>query len=198
MNDALSFGSAPIGDKDAKERGKASAPRHEPKLEDDMFKSLFTAAALMALMLGATVLASEAAENKSGALAGDELRQAVSGKIVYLKISGFELPIRYAAGGTMSGSMSTVMATLARGDSSSDRGKWWIEGNQLCQRWNVWMDGKCSATAAPISFTELSRRPTQTTSSIFWIRRSMARPIAWAAMAKPARPRRLSPSIAGH
>ncbi|MBM3543550.1 MAG: hypothetical protein FJX44_03445 [Alphaproteobacteria bacterium] len=142
MNDALSFGSAPIGDKDAKERGEASAPRHEPKLEDDMFKSLFTAAALMALMLGATVLASEAAENKSGALAGDELRQAVSGKIVYLKISGFELPIHYAAGGTMSGSMNTVMATLARGDGSSDRGKWWIEGNQLCQRWNVWMDGK--------------------------------------------------------
>ena len=46
-----------------------------------MFKSLFTAAALMALMLGATIVASEAAETKSGALAGDELRKAVSGKI---------------------------------------------------------------------------------------------------------------------
>jgi hypothetical protein len=107
-----------------------------------MFKSLFTAAALMALMLGATIVVSEAAETRSGALAGDELRQAVSGKIVYLKISGFELPIRYAAGGSMTGSMSTVMAAFARGDGASDRGKWWIEGNQLCQRWNSWMDGK--------------------------------------------------------
>lgn len=106
-----------------------------------MFKSLLTAAALMALMLGATIVASEAAETKS-ALAGDELRKAISGKTVYLKISGFDLPIRYAAGGAMSGSMSTVMAALARGDGASDRGKWWIEGNQLCQRWNVWMDGK--------------------------------------------------------
>ena len=107
-----------------------------------MFKSLLTAAALMALMLGATIAVSEAAEAKSASLAGDELRKAVSGKTVYLKISGFDLPIRYAAGGAMSGSMNTVMAALARGDGASDRGKWWIAGNQLCQRWNVWMDGK--------------------------------------------------------
>ena len=32
-------------------------------------------------------------------LAGDELRKAISGKTVYLNISGFELPIRYAASG---------------------------------------------------------------------------------------------------
>lgn len=107
-----------------------------------MFKSLLTAAALMALMLGATIAVSEAAETKSAALAGDELRKAVSGKTVYLKISGFDLPIRYAPGGAMSGSMNTVMAALARGDGASDRGKWWIADNQLCQRWNVWMDGK--------------------------------------------------------
>ncbi|MGI8853250.1 MAG: hypothetical protein ACR2GC_08175 [Methyloceanibacter sp.] len=84
-----------------------------------MFKSLLTAAALMALMLGATIVASEAAETKS-ALAGDELRKAINGKTVYLKISGFDLPIRYAAGGAMSGSMSTVMTALARGDGASD------------------------------------------------------------------------------
>ena len=34
-------------------------------------------------------------------LAGDELRQAISGKTVFLNISGFELPIRYAANGRM-------------------------------------------------------------------------------------------------
>jgi hypothetical protein len=70
------------------------------------------------------------------------LRKAVSGKTVYLKISGFELPIRYAASGSMTGSMSTVAAALARGDGASDRGKWWIAGDQLCQRWTSWMDGK--------------------------------------------------------
>ena len=33
-------------------------------------------------------------------------------------------------------------ATLARGDGASDRGKWWVSGSQLCQRWSSWMEGK--------------------------------------------------------
>ena len=69
------------------------------------------------LVLG-TALAAERAS-----LSGDELRKAVSGKTVYLKISGFELPIRYSPGGSMSGRMGAVAATLARGDGASDRGK---------------------------------------------------------------------------
>jgi hypothetical protein len=44
--------------------------------------------------------------------------------------------------GSMAGSMGVVAASLARGDGASDRGKWWISGNQLCQRWTSWMDGK--------------------------------------------------------
>jgi hypothetical protein len=75
-------------------------------------------------------------------LAGDELRQAISGKTVYLNISGFELPINYAANGRMSGKMSTVAASFSRGDGSQDRGKWWVADDQLCQQWTSWMDGK--------------------------------------------------------
>jgi hypothetical protein len=75
-------------------------------------------------------------------LAGDELRQAISGKTVFLNISGFELPIRYAPNGRMSGKMSTVAASFSRGDGAQDRGKWWVSGDQLCQQWTSWMDGK--------------------------------------------------------
>ena len=75
-------------------------------------------------------------------LAGDELRQAISGKTVFLNISGFELPIRYAADGRMSGKMSTVAASFSRGDGAQDRGKWWVAGDQLCQQWSSWMEGK--------------------------------------------------------
>ena len=75
-------------------------------------------------------------------LAGDELRQAISGKTVFLNISGFELPIRYAANGRMSGKMSTIAASFSRGDGASDSGKWWVAGDQLCQEWSSWMDGK--------------------------------------------------------
>lgn len=75
-------------------------------------------------------------------LAGDELRQAISGKTVYLNISGFELPIRYTATGRMSGKMGTVAASFSRGDGAQDRGKWWVTGDQLCQQWTSWMNSK--------------------------------------------------------
>ena len=40
----------------------------------------------------------------ASSLSGDELRQAVTGKTVYLDVSGFELPIHYLGNGRMSGS----------------------------------------------------------------------------------------------
>jgi hypothetical protein len=75
-------------------------------------------------------------------LAGDELRNAIVGKTVYLNISGFELPIRYAANGRMTGKMGTVTASFSRGDGAADSGKWWVADDQLCQKWTSWMDGK--------------------------------------------------------
>ena len=101
-----------------------------------MLKStLLIAAAIATLTIGAVQA------NAGAALSGDELRGTVSGKTVFLKISGFELPIQYSSRGTMKGSMGTVAAALSRGDGSSDRGKWWVDGNQLCQKWNIWMEG---------------------------------------------------------
>jgi hypothetical protein len=75
-------------------------------------------------------------------LAGDTLRQAISGKTVFIKISGFELPVTYAANGRMSGKMSAAVASFSRGDGAQDRGKWWVAGDKLCQQWSSWMDGK--------------------------------------------------------
>jgi hypothetical protein len=75
-------------------------------------------------------------------LAGDELKQAVTGKTVYLKVSGFDLPIRYAANGRMSGRIGAVAASFSRGDGASDTGKWWVDNDQLCQKWSSWLDGK--------------------------------------------------------
>src|SRR5678810_122068 len=81
------------------------------------------------LLTGAfSALAGAALAAEPASLSGDELRKAVSGKTVYLRISGFELPIRYSPGGSMSGRMGAVAATLARGDRASDRGKWWVSG----------------------------------------------------------------------
>ena len=77
-----------------------------------MFKTTLIALATLAtLALGASPSETAAAE---ASLAGNVLRNTVSGKTVYLKISGFELPIRYSAGGSMTGSMSMVAAALSR------------------------------------------------------------------------------------
>src|SRR5680860_135363 len=100
------------------------------------------------MKIGALVLAASLALPVTGSLAGDGsldgdgLRKAISGKTVFLNVSGFELPIRYAANGRMSGKMSTVAASFSRGDGAQDRGKWWVAGDQLCQQWVSWMDGK--------------------------------------------------------
>jgi len=96
-------------------------------------------AIVLAASIALPVLPAAAA---SVSLAGDELRQAISGKTVYLNISGFELPIRYAANGRMKGSMGAVAASFSRGDGASDSGKWWVDNDQLCQKWSSWMDGK--------------------------------------------------------
>ena len=61
------------------------------------------------MKIGALVLAAGLAlpalpaTAESITLAGDELRQAISGKTVYLNVSGFELPIVYSANGRMKG-----------------------------------------------------------------------------------------------
>ena len=104
-----------------------------------MFKTTFFALATFAtLALGASP--SETAADEAS-IAGNALRTTLSGKTVYLKISGFELPIRYSAGGSMTGRMSMDTAASAR-VQAADRGNWWISDGQLCQRWTSWMDGK--------------------------------------------------------
>ena len=100
------------------------------------------------MKIGALVLAAGLAlpalpaTAESITLAGDELRQAISGKTVYLNVSGFELPIVYSAKGRMKGTMGTVAASFSTGNGAADRGKWWVENDQLCQKWNSWMDGQ--------------------------------------------------------
>ena len=112
-----------------------------------------------AMILAASLAMPFTALAADGTLEGDALRKAISGKTVFLKISGFELPIRYAANGRMSAKMSTVAASLARGDGSSDTGKWWVSDGQLCQQWNVWMNGK-----------SYCYRLTQKGQSVQWVR----------------------------
>lgn len=91
------------------------------------------------LAIGGSALAGEAAET----LTGDKLRNAVSGKTLYLRTSiGTEIPIRYRPNGSMRGATSASLAALGGESVSSDTGRWWVIREQLCQRWTSWMDSR--------------------------------------------------------
>jgi hypothetical protein len=74
-------------------------------------------------------------------LAGDRLRQTIEGKTIHLSTPyGVELPLRYAPGGTVTGDVSGIR--LAAMFAPRETGRWWIDGEQLCQQWPTWYDGQ--------------------------------------------------------
>jgi hypothetical protein len=76
---------------------------------------------------------------EAASLTEEQLRQAIIGKVIYLNLSGLGLLIHYRVDGRMTGSMDHV-ASPSRANGSRDSGRWWLEANQLCQRWASWMD----------------------------------------------------------
>ena len=67
----------------------------------------------------------------------------IVGKTIYIQTPiGAEVPVRYRANGTITGSVSMHLAALGGEKVSKDVGRWWVRNSQLCQRWNNWSDGR--------------------------------------------------------
>ena len=82
-----------------------------------------------------------AAPAAAEALSGDKLKSFISGKRIYLAVPlGGEIPLNYRPGGTVDGTGEE--AGLGRYMTPKDRGRWWVSGNRLCQKWQQWYDGK--------------------------------------------------------
>lgn len=89
-----------------------------------------------ALALG--ILTAPAAAEK---LQGAALKSFISGKRIYLAVPlGGEIPLTYRPGGTVDGTGEA--AGLGRYMTPKDRGRWWVSGDRLCQKWQQWYDGK--------------------------------------------------------
>ena len=100
-------------------------------------------AAALAAVLGLAVGGSMASANEDGGrnLRGEALREAVSGKRIYLSVPlGGELPLYYQPDGRVDGSGEA--AGLGRFLKPSDSGRWWVEGERLCQQWESWYKGR--------------------------------------------------------
>ena len=100
-------------------------------------KILFIAAGFMSLV---PLIAS--AEMMS---AGD-IRRDIVGRTIYLAAPlGGEFPLNYRRSGVVDGNGKAL--GLGRFIQPQDSGKWWIEGDKLCQKFSKWYDG------TPMCFT---------------------------------------------
>lgn len=70
-----------------------------------------------------------------------EIRQSVIGKRIYLAVPfGGEFPLNYRLDGQVDGSGEAL--GLGRLAKPSDTGRWWIDGNRLCQKFTTWYKGE--------------------------------------------------------
>lgn len=75
------------------------------------------------------------------ALSGAALKSFVSGKRIYLAVPlGGEIPLTYRRNGQVDGSGEA--AGLGKYMTPKDKGRWWVNGNKLCQKWQEWYDGR--------------------------------------------------------
>jgi hypothetical protein len=80
------------------------------------------------------------AQADMGAMSGDALKQAISGKTVYLDTPyGLALPISYRPDGTMSARAGQLASYVG---SANDSGSWWVSRNRVCHKWSQWLKGE--------------------------------------------------------
>jgi len=75
-------------------------------------------------------------------LGEQNLKAMVAGKTVHLDTPfGVAIPITYHANGLMSGKAGVLEHFLG---AQVDRGRWWVAGGKLCQKWFKWLDAQPS------------------------------------------------------
>ncbi len=74
------------------------------------------------------------------ALKNQVIKDLIPGSVINLDTPvGSQLPVRYADDGQMSGEAGGLASYLG---AATDRGKWWVERDRLCHKWQVWFDGE--------------------------------------------------------
>ena len=91
------------------------------------------------------VLAGPLAAAEPTRLAGDVIKQTVTGSLLELDTPlGMTVSIRFTEDGLMSGDAKELASLLGAG---IDRGRWWVAGDQLCYKWFRWFDAEARCLA---------------------------------------------------
>lgn len=94
----------------------------------------------LAVILSLGLLATQA-EAAGEPLSGAALKSFIGGKRIFLQVPlGGELPLNYRKNGRVDGTGEAV--GLGKYMTPKDSGRWWVNGNKLCQKWQEWYDGK--------------------------------------------------------
>lgn len=83
------------------------------------------------------LLATSGSPNAAEVVSAEELRPTISGKTIQIATPIGRVPVSFRADGSMTGG-SQGLASYAM--ATSDRGRWWVTGNKLCQQWQSWFD----------------------------------------------------------
>lgn len=73
-------------------------------------------------------------------LAENGLRELATGKTVHLESPYGTLPVTFKADGTLSGKASGLLAAYL--GSGTDRGRWSVQGDRICQKFFKWFHGE--------------------------------------------------------
>jgi hypothetical protein len=81
------------------------------------------------------------AASAASPMSADEIKQMVTDRRIYLQVPlGGEFPLYYRANGQVDGSgTARGVGLLTR---VNDTGRWWVNGNQLCQQWTTYERGR--------------------------------------------------------
>ena len=103
---------------------------------------MYAKTSILALVAGLAVCFAPVPAN-ADQLSGSELKQFVNGKRVYLATPfGSEFPLNYKRTGVVTGDDSAL--GLGKFFAPTESGRWWVRGENLCQQWPTWYDGKAT------------------------------------------------------
>jgi hypothetical protein len=95
---------------------------------------------LKVFIMACCLCAANVASAQTAGLSGQEIRDLITGAAVEIDTPlGTKLPIHYAADGRLSGQARELASYLG---ASADTGRWWINSDQLCHKWNRWFDSE--------------------------------------------------------
>src|SRR5262245_12691456 len=96
---------------------------------------------MLKLVIAATCLCAAIAPAQSSDLSGPQISGLLlAGATVEIDTpAGTKLPVRYGRDGKMSGDAGGLAWYLG---APTDRGRWWVAGDQLCHKWMNWFNSE--------------------------------------------------------